>query len=382
MTDLLNVSDQPQQQKISPTGLKTSSIQQVVHKTTRKSVSAARTRTASTATWIPARMARCASSMARTGRLGRPLVAKQTVRDQSNASSRTSSSLGLENLFSTPKKPVKESKTVTPEWSKISPASTTSQKLSVKTRASPGMAEPEAAKQSVREESSTSSSDDSLGLESLFSTPKKLVEEGKPVTPVKCKINPAMTAPHKYPMVQVKLATTRVLLPLPPCLNIGATTRSKDVKTGATPWKEKLDEASASSAEFSSSEGGLAEERLPEDSVHSGARAPPSGYVAQTATDLFFTRTTWVLFPNGKYQIIVDYPNGIRKVFLSYPGAVYKPGPHQLFLPSGGDLSRPGLIVPQDMVHLLLPSGIATPQQQRSPVAVPVMCDTSGAKNL
>jgi len=223
----------------------------------------------------------------------------------------------------------------------------------------------------------------SLGLESLFSS-SPIEEGGKPGTPAQKKyagneeltsyspISPAMTSQKSPrhcgarlgPGSEIKSATMHVLLPPYPttaCNNEEGSTASM----GGTPWKSKLEQATTSS---SSSD------------ADSEASSWPSN-AGRSATEL--ARTTWVLFPNGKYKIFVDYPDGVRKVFLSAPGAVYKQGPHQVFVPTGGDPSRPGLVVPQDMVHLLLlPLGIPAPQQQRSPVAVLVSSPVVVVNNM
>jgi len=236
------------------------------------------------------------------------------------------------------------------------------------------------------DQSSVSSSDDtssptaatepdrSLGLENLFSVPDESIKEEEGSA---AQVSPTMT-PQKCP-IEVKSAT--MYMRLPPYPAAAATPKEEseetpavaasDAASGAETGGGQSDECQPDNSSGSEA-GESALDMEPETSSHLGALCPE-----KKATEL--ARTTWVLFPNGKYQIFVDYPNGVRKVFLSAPGATYKPGPHQVFVPTGGDPSRPGLVVPQDMVHLLLPFGIAVPQQQQpTPLAVPgtppVMC--------
>jgi len=317
MLSLLNISDQQEGlPRISPndnvfertnlTGLKEKTcapMQNVMQKTSRKiqmSASAARTRKTGSATWITKKWRSCAANMAKRGH---PCVAKpQLSLDRSSASS--------------------------------------------------------------REDTTTKSGSESLGLENLFSIPEEEETNKEGVSIAEDEVSSVRTF-RKCP-IEVKSATMHMLLPPLP----------DAAPTNSVEEKEKQDEASASPG------GGLSEERKSEDAESLENRASPSGKMEQSnastsstsrsATEL--ARTTWVLFPNGKYQIFVDYPNGLRVVFLSAPGAIYKPGPHQFFVPTGGDLSRHGLVVPRDMVHLLLPLGIKVKQQQRSPapLAVPV----------
>jgi len=231
------------------------------------------------------------------------------------------------------------------------------------------------AKPRIRRDQSSSSSiddtstksDDSLGPENLLSVPKELNTE-RDSTTTQDEISPESSS-RKCP-TEVKSATVHVLLP--PLLPEAAASNPAE--------RETLDEASAPGS-------GLSEERKPEDPAPLEAGASPLGMeeeqseassslsAGRSAATQELARTTWVLFPNGKYQIFVDYPNGVRMTFLSAPGAIYKPGPHLFFVPTGGEISRHGLVVPQDMVHLMLPLGVAVPQQQKcsSPLAVQVI---------
>jgi len=133
-------------------------------------------------------------------------------------------------------------------------------------------------------------------------------------------------------IVEVQAATVYVLLPPPPSYPETDAYADK-TRVGATPENKTLEDAP--------------------EWPYSGRGDPPEEPKPEhTASSKELARTTWVLFPNGRYQIFVDYPNGLRKVFFSVPGVVYKPGPHRMFVPKGGDPSSPGWVVPHDMVHL------------------------------